>query len=101
MGGNTESEKHDAAAKAEKEDHENKQKNKHEDEQEKTKDKKKKDKDSKEKKVKNPEDKKDPAKLKAKLQKIETKMHDLQIKKDEILKLISEAESNPAPPPSQ
>ncbi len=50
----------------------------------------------KEKKKKNPEDKNDPAKLKAKLEKIETKMKDLAIKKEEILNMIKEAEKNAA-----
>ncbi|CAO2826750.1 unnamed protein product [Amaranthus hypochondriacus] len=48
----------------------------------------------KEKKKKNPEDKTDPAKLKIKLEKIETKIRDLVIKKEGILKSIQEAELN-------
>lgn len=65
-----------------------------EDNGEKVKDKKKK----KEKKEKNPEDKNDPAKLKAKLEKIDSKIQALNIRREEILKLIVEAQANaPAP----
>ena len=46
----------------------------------------------KEKKKKNPEDKNDPAKLRQKLEKIDTKMQALVAKKEEILKLINEAD---------
>ncbi|GAB2240652.1 hypothetical protein Droror1_Dr00021170 [Drosera rotundifolia] len=55
-----------------------------------------KDRDTKEekKKSKNPEDKKDPSKLKLKLEKIEGKMRDLEAKREEILKLLQEAETN-------
>ena len=52
------------------------------------------DKSEKKEKKKNPEDKTDPAKLKIKLEKIETKIHDLVIKKEGILKSIQEAEHN-------
>ncbi|KAK9090636.1 hypothetical protein Sjap_023813 [Stephania japonica] len=56
-------------------------------EEEKSKDKKKK------KKEKNPEDKNDTGKLKVKLEKIDAKMQDLVAKREEILKLIKEAEA--------
>ncbi|KAF3437784.1 hypothetical protein FNV43_RR20540 [Rhamnella rubrinervis] len=46
----------------------------------------------KEKKKKNPEDKNDPAKLRQKLEKIETKLQALLAKKEEILKLINQAD---------
>ncbi|KAL2492752.1 Protein QUIRKY [Abeliophyllum distichum] len=110
MGETAESENHDGKTKVENEEkHEKKEKEKHADEDEKgekgaekAKDKKKKDKGDKEKK--NPEDKKDPTKLRAKLEKIDSKMQALVIKKEEILKQINEAEKNAAnlsaPPPS-
>lgn len=69
--------------------------------QEKTKDTKKKDKDGKvkedkeggkEKKKKSPEDKNDPAKLRKKVEKIDSKMLALVAKKEEILKLLEDAE---------
>lgn len=75
--------------------------------EEKGKDKKKKDKECKdkeggekeEKKKKNPEDKTtDPAKLKQKLEKMDAKMQAMAVKRDEILKMISEAEKNAANP---
>nr|DAD34797.1 TPA_asm: hypothetical protein HUJ06_005437 [Nelumbo nucifera] len=52
--------------------------------------------DGKEKKKKNPEDKKDPVKLKLKLEKIEARMQDLAAKREEILELISELEQGNA-----
>ncbi|GJX81469.1 hypothetical protein Tco_0330950 [Tanacetum coccineum] len=62
---------------------------------EKVKDKKKKDKkEKKEKKEKNPEDKKDPAKLKAKLEKIDSKIQALNVQREEILKLLQEVQAN-------
>ncbi|CAH1424779.1 unnamed protein product [Lactuca virosa] len=62
------------------------------------KDKKKKEKkDKKEKKEKNPEDKNDPAKLKAKLDKIGSKIQALNVKREEILKLLEEAEAKATP----
>lgn len=105
MGGGT-AEK-DKIEDAEKEKHEMKEKlvdagGKEERGEEKTKDKKKKDKESKdgkEKKKKNPEDKNDPTKLKQKLEKLETKMQALAIKRDEVLKLIHEAENAAVKPP--
>lgn len=115
MGETADSGKDDHSTKSEKEKHEKKEKSKHEDEdekgeksEEKAQDKKKKDKEGKEKKTKNPEDKKDQAKLKLKLEKLDAKMQALAIKKEEIMKLIKEAEkaaANPnegsaAPPPS-
>lgn len=59
----------------------------------------------KKKKEKNPEDKKDPQKLKLKLEKLDAKMQALVSKRDEILKLLNEAEqiakdSIPAQPPA-
>ncbi|KAL0789377.1 hypothetical protein Bca101_005623 [Brassica carinata] len=64
-------------------------------------------KDKKTKKEKNPEDKKDPEKLKMKLQKIEEKIQAMVLKKDEIVKLIHDAEqakasavATDAPPPT-
>ncbi|CAL0305044.1 unnamed protein product [Lupinus luteus] len=54
----------------------------------------KKDKGGKEKK--NPEDMKDPAKLKQKLEKLDTKMQALVAKREEILKLLEEAEKGGA-----
>lgn len=64
-------------------------------------------KDKKAKKEKNPEDKKDPEKLKMKLKKIEDKIQAMVLKKDEILKLIHDAEQAKgsaapvdAPPPT-
>ncbi|KAL8123531.1 hypothetical protein AgCh_011489 [Apium graveolens] len=64
----------------------------------KDKDKKKKDKSGKEeKKKKSPEDKKDPAYLKSKLEKLDVKIKDLVTKKEEMLKLLQEAEANPPP----
>ncbi|KAI3766808.1 hypothetical protein L2E82_16882 [Cichorium intybus] len=55
-------------------------------------------KEKKEKKEKNPEDKNDPGKLKAKLDKIGSKIQALNEKREEILKLLEEAEAK-APPP--
>ncbi|XP_021734168.1 protein PXR1-like [Chenopodium quinoa] len=55
----------------------------------------------KEKKKKNPEDKKDPSKLKLKLEKIDTKMRDLAAKREEILKSIEEAEKNAVANPNK
>ncbi|XP_008437610.1 protein PXR1 [Cucumis melo] len=52
----------------------------------------------KKKKEKNPADKKDPTKLRQKLEKLEAKMQALAVKKEEILKLLHEAEQNPPPP---
>lgn len=46
----------------------------------------------KKKKEKNPEDKKDPHKLKLKLEKLDAKMQALVTKREEILKLLNEAE---------
>ncbi|TYJ99104.1 protein PXR1 [Cucumis melo var. makuwa] len=43
-------------------------------------------------------DKKDPTKLRQKLEKLEAKMQALAVKKEEILKLLHEAEQNPPPP---
>ncbi|KAF5758488.1 hypothetical protein HanRHA438_Chr16g0742241 [Helianthus annuus] len=61
---------------------------------EKSKDKKKK----KEKKEKNPEDKNDPTKLKAKLEKLDSKIQALNVKREELVKLIEQAQANaPAP----
>ncbi|KAI8543440.1 hypothetical protein RHMOL_Rhmol08G0218100 [Rhododendron molle] len=52
-----------------------------------------------EKKKKNLEDKTtDPAKLKQKLEKMDAKMQAMAVKRDEILKMISEAEKNAANP---
>lgn len=71
-----------------------KKEEKHEDKDgkgEKVKDKKKK-KDKK--KEKNPEDKKDATKLKSKLENIDAKIRALNVKREEILKLIEEAESS-------
>ncbi|KAL1814726.1 hypothetical protein DCAR_0518897 [Daucus carota subsp. sativus] len=66
----------------------------------KDKDKKKKDKSGKEeKKKKSPEDKKDPAYLKSKLEKLDVKIKDLTTKKEEILKMLQEVEANPAAAP--
>ncbi|KAK1357768.1 hypothetical protein POM88_051024 [Heracleum sosnowskyi] len=63
----------------------------------KDKDKKKKDKSGKEdKKKKSPEDKKDPAYLKSKLEKLDVKIKDLTTKKEEILNQLKEVEANPA-----
>nr|XP_043614380.1 protein PXR1 [Erigeron canadensis] len=64
---------------------------------EKAKDKKKK-KDKKEKKEKNPEDKNDPTKLKAKLEKIDSKIQALNVRREEILKLIEAAQANASTP---
>ncbi|XP_073269937.1 uncharacterized protein [Primulina huaijiensis] len=101
--GETEDPKNDSAAKVEKDQkHEKKEKDKHNGEAENgekdNKDKKKKIKDGAQdkKKDKNPQDKTDPSKLRAKLEKIENKMQDLQLKKDEILKMISEVGNNAA-----
>lgn len=60
---------------------------------EKGKDKKKK-KEKKETKEKNPEDNNDPTKLKVKLEKIDSKIQALNVKREEILKLIQEAQAN-------
>lgn len=106
--------KHDEKAEEVEKVNKKEKKEKHEDgdhqekgDQEKTKDKKKKDKDGKckedkaegkEKKKKNPEDMKDPSKLRLKLEKIDSKMQVLVAKKEEILKLLKEAEQGaPAP----
>ncbi|KAL4584039.1 hypothetical protein LXL04_008629 [Taraxacum kok-saghyz] len=56
-------------------------------------------KEKKDKKEKNPEDNKDPVKLKAKLDKIGSKIQALNAKREEILKLLEEAEAK-APPPA-
>jgi uncharacterized protein YlxW (UPF0749 family) len=53
----------------------------------------------KEKKEKNPEDKKDPTILKQKLEKLDTKMQALAAKREELLKLLNEAETNSSQPP--
>ncbi|KAI7737566.1 hypothetical protein M8C21_019527 [Ambrosia artemisiifolia] len=58
-----------------------------------------KDKKKKEKKEKNPEDKNDAAKLKVKLERIDAKIQALNVKREEILKLIEQAQAN-APAPS-
>ncbi|XP_073059532.1 uncharacterized protein [Primulina eburnea] len=102
--GETEDPKNDSATEVEKDQkHERKEKDNHNEEKENGEkdniDEKKKDKDGAKdkKKDKNPENKKDPSKLRVKLEKIEQKMQDMQLKKDEILKMINEVESN-APP---
>ncbi|KAF4403221.1 hypothetical protein G4B88_027992, partial [Cannabis sativa] len=81
-------EKHEKVLEEKKEKHEKveEKKEKHEEGEDKKK------KDKKEKKKKNPEDNKDGAKLKQKLEKIETKIQALVAKKEEILKLIKEAD---------
>jgi hypothetical protein len=56
-------------------------------------------KEKKEKKEKNPEDKKDPTILKQKLEKLDTKMQALAAKREELLKLLNEAETNSSQPP--
>lgn len=56
---------------------------------EKSKDKKKKDK-----KEKNPADKNDPAKLKAKLEKIDSKIQALNVKREELVKQIEQAQAS-------
>ncbi|CAH2043795.1 unnamed protein product [Thlaspi arvense] len=102
-------EEHSKAEKTEKKD---KKKDKHEDdkngggEEGDDQEKKSKKKDKKTKKEKNPEDKNDPEKLKMKLTKIEDKIQAMVLKKDEIVKLIHEAEQGKAttavdaPPPT-
>ncbi|OIV89864.1 hypothetical protein TanjilG_23129 [Lupinus angustifolius] len=99
MGGTGENDKHEDEI--EKKDKKDKKEEKDEEgggkEAEKSKDKKKKkEKDGKEKK--NPEDKTDPAKLKLKLEKLDTKMQALVAKREEILKLLEEAERGAANP---
>ncbi|XP_010459278.1 PREDICTED: nucleolar protein 58-like [Camelina sativa] len=109
--GDNKEEEHSKVEKTEKKDKD--KKDKHEDDKDgggeegEDQEKKSKKKDKKAKKEKNPEDKKDPQKLKTKLQKIEDKIQAMVLKKDEILKLIHEAEqAKPstaavdAPPPS-
>ncbi|KAG7019857.1 hypothetical protein SDJN02_18822, partial [Cucurbita argyrosperma subsp. argyrosperma] len=102
MGGTSE-EKHEG--KVEKKE-KKKDKEKHEEEEEeedddhgkkKGKDKDKEEAEKKEKKKKDPADMKDPLKLRQKLEKLEAKMQALAVKKEEILKLIHEAEQNAAP----
>ncbi|XP_022923831.1 protein PXR1 [Cucurbita moschata] len=100
MGGTSE-EKHEG--KVEKKE-KKKDKEKHEEEEDDHGKKKGKDKDKdkeggekKEKKKKDPADMKDPLKLRQKLEKLEDKMQALAVKKEEILKLIHEAEQNAAP----
>ncbi|KAL5077793.1 hypothetical protein RYX36_016777 [Vicia faba] len=57
-------------------------------------------KEKKEKKKKNPEDKKDPTMLKQKLEKLDAKIQVMVAKREEILKLLKEAETNPTEPPA-
>ncbi|CAL5201878.1 unnamed protein product [Lathyrus oleraceus] len=57
-------------------------------------------KEKKEKKKKNPEDKKDPVILKQKLEKLDSKIQPLVAKREEILKLLNELETNPTQPPA-
>ncbi|XP_010444127.1 PREDICTED: nucleolar protein 58-like [Camelina sativa] len=97
--GDNKEEEHNKVEKTEKKEKKDKdKKDKHEDdkngggEEGEDQEKKSKKKDKKAKKEKNPEDKKDPQKLKTKLQKIEDKIQAMVFKKDEILKLIHEAE---------
>ncbi|KAK7304593.1 hypothetical protein VNO77_42476 [Canavalia gladiata] len=98
MGGTEEKDKHEDEAeiedKKEKEEKAEDAEGEEEEESKEKKKKKKKDKEGKEekKKKKNPEDKMDPENLKTKLEKLDTKMQALVAKKEEILKLLKEAE---------
>lgn len=110
MGGTEEKDKHEGEVeKKDKKEKKEKTKDDTEGKEEKSKDeKKKKNKDNdgkekenkeeggKEKKKKNPEDNKDPIKLKQKLEKLDTKIQALEAKKEEIMKLLKEAETNPS-----
>lgn len=94
MGGTEERDKHEDEV--EKKEKKEKSKDIEGKDEEKSKEKKKKkDKDGKE-KEKNPEDNKDPVKLRAKLGKLDSKMQALTAKREEILKLLQEVETKPS-----